>query len=238
MKRKTSILLILAGLLIASYPLLERLYTHVQQTRILAELDEPVPEGSTTTEQYEELQGLFEEDQRVEAVASDFDEKPGLDLDFSREIAEEKQLARNESALAVDGGDGEATRIIGSLSIDKINLRIPILYGATEANMKIGAGQIDGTSSIGTIGNAALAAHRSYTYGRFFNRLDEVEVGDQLIVEKAGKTYTYRVYKKHVVLPEDTSVLNRNDTHKVLTLVTCTPIRVASHRLIVHAVME
>ncbi len=60
-------------------------------------------------------------------------------------------------------------------------------------------------------------------------------IGDRVTVEFNKKTYTYEVYEKLVVLPEDTSVLNRNDTDKILTLITCTPIRVATHRLILHA---
>jgi sortase A len=127
--------------------------------------------------------------------------------------------------------------LLGTISIEKIGVRMPVFYGATDANMAIGAGLIEGTSAIGEVGNAAIAAHRSRKYGRQFNRLDEMEPGDLIVVETAARKYTYRVYKKHIVLPTDISVLNRSRTHAVLTLVTCEPIYPATHRLIVHAVL-
>lgn len=122
---------------------------------------------------------------------------------------------------------------IGILKIEKIDLKLPILSGATNRNMKVGVGWIKETTPIGEVGNTALAAHRSYTYGRFFNRLDEMVVGDRFQIEAAGTIYEYEVFQKLVVLPTDTSVLKRNNRDHIVTLITCTPIRKATHRLII-----
>jgi len=113
-----------------------------------------------------------------------------------------------------------------------------IFFPAQLSKTRVGAGQVSGTTKLGDIGNAALAAHRSHTYGRMFNRLDELEIGDKIIVETKDGTFEYTVYKKHVVEPTDLSVLNKNNKDRVLTLITCTPIYTATHRLIIHAVIS
>ena len=70
---------------------------------------------------------------------------------------------------------------LGIMEIDKIDLKLPVLNGTSEAILRIGAGFLEGTTAIGEPGNTVLTAHRSHTYGRFFNRLDELEVGIKLL---------------------------------------------------------
>jgi sortase A len=127
---------------------------------------------------------------------------------------------------------------MGILQIKKIGLKIPVLEGASMKNMKVGAGHITGTAKPGQNGNSAIAAHRSRSYGHMFNRLDELKPGDEIVVKDKGKTYKYKVLKKHVVKPSDVSVLNGDPSKRILTLVTCTPINTATHRLIVHAELD
>ena len=83
-----------------------------------------------------------------------------------------------------------------------------------------------------------LTAHRSYTYGRFFNRLDEVKIGDEIVITTAGETYRYTVYNKVIVEPDDTSVTRGSKEEKILTLITCHPIHNATHRLVVQTKMS
>ena len=87
----------------------------------------------------------------------------------------------------------------------------------------------------GEIGNAAIAAHRSRTFGRFFNRLDEVKIGDEIVIKDKNTTYTYTVFDKKIVRRCYVSVLDGNGKDKILTLITCDPVDVATHRLIIHA---
>lgn len=72
----------------------------------------------------------------------------------------------------------------------------------------------------------------------FFNRLNEIEVGDIIEVVANNKTFKYTVYETLIVEPTDISVLYRNDEDKVLTLVTCEPVKNPTHRLIVHALQN
>lgn len=67
-------------------------------------------------------------------------------------------------------------------------------------------------------------------------RLDEITVGDIVELETTDNTYTYQVYETLVVKPDDLTVLDSTD-QKTLTLITCTPLFVGSHRLIVKAVL-
>ena len=93
------------------------------------------------------------------------------------------------------------------------------------------------TPYTGDKGNSAIAGHRSYTYNQYFNRLDELVEGDEIIIQTKKGEFTYVIYKKFVVLPEEVSVLN--DTKEAeLTLITCTPVRVATHRLIIKAKLK
>ncbi|MBH0161878.1 class D sortase [Fictibacillus sp. 26RED30] len=138
--------------------------------------------------------------------------------------------------------DGKAEKvkssIIGKLSINKIDLTLPIMEGASQKNLKVAAGHMNGTSPIGENGNAAIAAHRSYTYGKQFNRLPEVESGDLIQVETTKKIFTYKVMEKQLVLPTDLSVLQSRKDENILTLITCHPMKNPTHRYIVKAVLE
>ncbi|MCM3717677.1 class D sortase [Fictibacillus phosphorivorans] len=138
----------------------------------------------------------------------------------------------------VDDSKIEKSSIIGKLSITKIDLTIPIMEGASQANLKVAAGHLKGTSPLGGTGNAAIAAHRSYTYGKQFNRLPEVETGDLIQVETTKKILTYKVTEKLLVLPTDLSVLQNTDKESIITLITCHPMKNPTHRYIVRAVLS
>nr|WP_054754764.1 sortase [Piscibacillus salipiscarius] len=97
--------------------------------------------------------------------------------------------------------------VVGLLHIEKINLTVPMLQGATDKNLDLGLGIMEGTSSLGEIGNTGIAGHRSYTEGHLFNRLDEVEIGDRVNIETLESNLTYEVYDTQLVTPDDVSVL-------------------------------
>ncbi|SCX78870.1 class D sortase [Alkaliphilus peptidifermentans] len=219
MKKAISTLLIIIGIAIFLYPFIDRGFTRYMQNKAMKEyerilLQAELTETSAMTQDFIDLQGLLENEMR--------------ELMETQPETEEEEVKKPKQTILP----------IGILKIDKIKLNLPILEGTSELNLKIGAGWLRATTPIGEVGNTALAAHRSHTYGRFFNRLDEIEIGDEIIVEKDNKTYKYIVYKTDLVLPEDTSVLNRNQKDKILTLITCHPIDTATHRLIVHAILN
>lgn len=139
----------------------------------------------------------------------------------------------NDELKVNKGGESKANNDKYIMNIDKINLYMPVLKGATDENLDISLSQMNNTANPGEIGNFVVAGHRSYTYGRHFNRLDELEKGDIVGVETANKNYKYKVEKTLVVEPEELWVLEGNNKDKEITLITCTPIKSATHRLIV-----
>nr|WP_250886722.1 class D sortase [Bacillus sp. SM2101] len=131
--------------------------------------------------------------------------------------------------------ESENLDVIGTLSINKIELILPIVEGSSDKDLKYAAGHLIETAPIGKKGNAAIAAHRSYTYGKFFNRLDELESGDEIVIQTLTDNHVYSVFNKIVVLPTDMSVLSNLGDDSYITLITCDPIKNPTHRLIVQA---
>lgn len=126
---------------------------------------------------------------------------------------------------------------IGIMKIPKIDLKVAIGDGVDMKTLKYAVGHFKETPYPGEKGNCAIAGHRSYTYSQYFNRLDEVKAGDEISITTKKGEYTYVVYKTFVVEPSEVSVLN-NTKDAELTLITCTPVRIATHRLIVKAKLK
>lgn len=126
-------------------------------------------------------------------------------------------------------------RMIGVLYIDKIEVRIPVMTGVDDETLRVAAGRMPESGKLDEIGNAVLAGHRSYTFGKYFNRLDELEPGDTFYIKTGKKTLEYTIFKKFIVEPDDFSILNYNKTDKICTLFTCHPVVIANKRLVVQA---
>jgi len=134
-------------------------------------------------------------------------------------------------------GDGQ-TDIdpICLLVIPKIDLTVAVAEGVENRTLRSAVGHFEGTALPGQIGNFSVVGHSNSAFGEFFHRLDEVEVGDVIIVECDGESYTYVVSERLVVEPEDTWVLDPTPDARI-TLVTCTGTRLAS-RLIIRGTLE
>jgi sortase A len=247
-------IMIIIGLIIAIYPIADNLYTRYLESQLIDEWEESFSLhdlSEESTNDFEQLQLVFEEGQTdgdltgadlpevidsFDPINPDDDEVPPIDAENANPTSTPTEEPSSASNQSPEKGKKAKLQAMGRIKIPKINVNIPILEGTSKANLKVGAGHVSGTSDIGTVGNAVLAAHRSHTYGRMFNRLDELEVGDKIEVTTKEGTFEYTIYKIHVVEPDDISVLYRSKEDKVLTLITCTPLYIASHRLIVHAV--
>jgi len=128
----------------------------------------------------------------------------------------------------------------GTFSIEKINLNIPLWVGAGIVPLRYGAGILENGIMPGQVGNSVILGHRMKTYGSLFNRLDEVAVGDSIVITAVdGTVLTYIV---DTVIPElDPAELvnyiqgDSGTGGQQITLITCTPVGVGSHRIIVIA---
>ena len=141
----------------------------------------------------------------------------------------------NADHTEVSGGsDAVEGDILYLLRIPSIDSENPVREGVSMGVLEDSLGHEPDTAYIGSEGNCVIAGHRNYTFGQFFNRLDEVKVNDIIYVDTAKQTFSYVVKEIKVVKPNDLSVLEQTD-EEILTLYTCTPIYIASHRLVIIA---
>lgn len=123
--------------------------------------------------------------------------------------------------------------IIGVLRIPKIDLKVAIQEGTDIQTLKYAVGHFKETSMPGEDGNFAVAGHRAYTYNKFFSNLDKIQTGDSIEVLNNDGLHIYKVTSSEVVEPNQVEVLESNLNEKSITLITCTPKFVGSHRLVI-----
>ncbi|MCT4632091.1 MAG: class D sortase [Firmicutes bacterium] len=112
--------------------------------------------------------------------------------------------------------------LMGILEIPKINFEKPIIRNASKENLKISVCSMNGESDMKDIKNLVIAGHNSRTYGKDFNRLNEIEKEDIIKVKDIDKTYNYKIYKKFVVKDDETWILSNVEDKDIITLFTCT----------------
>lgn len=134
-----------------------------------------------------------------------------------------------ESILNIDNG------IMGSVEIPKLNIELPIYHGTSEEVLSEGVGHMSNTSfPIGEKNtHAVISAHTAYPGKTFFNDLPKLEEGDIFYITILSNKFTYRVCEKNIVDPDDTSKLQIVDGKDYVSLLTCYPYAVNTHRLIV-----
>ncbi|CAG7610690.1 hypothetical protein PAESOLCIP111_01273 [Paenibacillus solanacearum] len=205
---------IVAGLILLAYPAVKDRYDNYRQQQILAEWQ----------------QSLLRLDQAPLEESEEPSPPAGADSIAIRPVQAESPLepAEPEPQREKLPDQAEALLVIG-----KIDLKLPVLTNATEKNLQLSVASMANTGKAGEVGNYAIAGHRNLAYGKNFNRLDEVDVGDRIEVDTRSKRYEYEVQEKLYVLPEDVWVLKGNGKDREITLITCHPLRNATHRLIV-----
>ncbi|MGN7800025.1 class C sortase [Leifsonia sp. 22587] len=121
------------------------------------------------------------------------------------------------------------------IQIPKIGVDLPIYHGTSDASLLRGAGHLQGTSLPvgGTSTHAVITAHRGLAEATMFTELDKLRLGDRIILTTFGRVLAYRVISTRVVAPEDTTTLRQRTGEDLVTLVTCTPLGINSHRILV-----
>ncbi|MDK8601861.1 class C sortase [Trueperella bernardiae] len=129
---------------------------------------------------------------------------------------------------------GEAG-IMGRIRIPSIDVDLPIYHGTSEETLLKGAGHLEGTSLPvgGDSTRTVITAHRGLPEATLFNNLDQVKEGDTFTLEVFGEVLTYRVFFTQVVEPQDSQAVLVEPGRDLATLITCTPLGVNSHRILV-----
>lgn len=125
--------------------------------------------------------------------------------------------------------------VMGAISIPSISANLPIYHGTSATALESGIGHLQGSSLPigGTSTHAVLTGHRGLVKAAMFTRLDEVKRGDTFSITVLGRTMEYRVDRIAVIEPDDTSQLGITPGEDRVTLMTCTPYGVNTHRLLV-----
>lgn len=156
------------------------------------------------------------------------DNQSGADASSASASSED---AEYQSLLDSGGG------VMGTIRIPKISVRLPIYHGTSESALASGAGHLYGSSLPvgGKSTHAVITGHRGLVEAAMFTRLDEMRVGDYFYIEVMGRTLGYKVDRISVIEPNDISQLKIVPGEDRVTLMTCTPYGVNTHRLLVSA---
>lgn len=181
----------------------------------------------------------------VANYAQDVDNMTDADYSayFDAADAFNAQVAANENALYrpdqltgyADTLDITGTGIMGYITISKIGVELPIYHGTSDSVLQIAAGHLEGTSLPvgGASTHAVISAHRGLPSAKLFTNLDQLEVGDTFTITVLDRVLTYEVDKISIVLPTETDELKIAEGKDYVTLMTCTPYGINTHRLLV-----
>lgn len=130
--------------------------------------------------------------------------------------------------------------MIGYLRIPKIKITLPVYLGANKENMIQGAAHLSQTSLPigGNNTNCVIAAHRGYAKAAMFRNLDKLKKKDRIYITNLWETRCYTVWKKKIILPDDTDEILIQEGEDLVTLITCHPYRHNYQRLVVYCKKE
>jgi sortase A len=217
------ILLFLVGLGIYLYPTVSDLWNKYRNEQLI----------NTYSESVVDLSDDQKETIWAEAKAYNAQHTENVIVDAFNED-DEYVLSHPYDTLLDPNGDG----LMGSIEIPKLNLNLAIYHGLGTDVLEKGVGHIEGTSlPIGGEGtHAVLAGHRGLPSAKLFTDLDQMEEGDIFLIHVMDETLAYKVDQIKTVLPEETEDLDIIPGEDHVTLVTCTPYGVNTHRLLVRGI--
>lgn len=219
-KRNTIIMIILffIGLLTLFYPTLSNYY------------NEKI--GSKTIYNYENIIDSYDFNKFKEIKDNAI--KYNKDLSkLSDPLIDYKEIKNYKNILNVND-EG----MMGYLSIDKIRVEIPIYHGTSNDTLNSFVGHVEGTSLPigGNSTHSVLSAHRGLPSAKLFSDLDKLEVGDTFKIIVLDEVLTYKVDKISIVKPNNSKELMNVKDKDYVTLITCTPYGINTHRLLVRGV--
>lgn len=210
-----AVIMILSGSLIFAYPFIGQYFANRNATVAVENIVEEVQEMES-----EKIDAIKEAAKARNELMSDVE-----DLNQSGE-GEQKQSYLDLVSI------GSA---IGYITIPKIDLKLPIYEGTTDDVLLRGIGHITETSYPigGKSTHSVLTGHRGLSSAELFTNLDKVDKGNQFYLHVLDEVLAYEVDQIKAVLPEDISDLEIVKGEDLCTLVTCTPLGINSHRLLV-----
>ena len=167
------------------------------------------------------------------------------ELEQQRQAAQQYNAMLSGAATITEGGASAPPLpyaeqltvggVICYIDIPKINVYLPVQHGTGAETLEKSVGHVVGTSLPvgGSSTHAVLSAHSGLASSKLFSDIDQLAVGDVFYIHVLGDTLAYKVDAINTVLPTDTRLLQIEDNKDLVTLVTCTPFGVNTHRLLV-----
>lgn len=211
------ILIFILGLLIATYPIISNYYYTIDNNNQIAEFNEAVAEmPSKEVLERIELAKAYNDTLDPSRLADPYTER-------------EKKGVENYARML------EVREKIGYVDIPKIGQQIPVYAGTSEDVLQHACGHLEGTSLPigGKDTHAVITAHRGLPQVKLFRDLDKMEVGDLFFFTNVKETLAYKVDQILVVEPWDFEPVLVVEGKDLMTLLTCTPYMINSHRLLV-----
>lgn len=218
------IIFFIIGLSLLLYPTVANQWNTYRQSKLMSNYEE----------QIEEMQSSGEVDMEAEwEKAEAYNEAllPTI-LPDSFAIAEAKQEEDKTYTSSLNlMGDG----MMGKVVIPKIDVNLPVFHYTTKEVLENGVGHLEGSSLPigGESSHSVLSAHRGLPSASLFTDLDQLEVGDHFLMYVLDDILCYEVDQVKVVEPKETQDLSVEEGKDLMTLFTCTPYGVNTHRLLV-----
>ncbi|MGL5087832.1 MAG: class C sortase [Clostridium sp.] len=212
------VLIFIGGLLVFSYPTISNLYNEKVGSYVVAGYKQEVEVSNEDN--------LGESIKRAEEYNSDILRKGRSFLNG------EPSSEDYNSQLRVGNND-----TMGYVEIEKINVSLPIYHGTGEGVLQSGIGHLEGSAlPVGGVNNhSVLSGHTGLPSAKLLTNLDKLQIGDKIVIKVLKDTLTYSVVQINTVLPEEIELLKPQEGKDLLTLFTCTPYGINSHRLLVMA---
>ena len=221
-KRKKMLtgVLFVTGLLLCIYPAFASVIDRKHQQNVIQTY-----QGNIEANSEEKLQEMLGEAERYNEML--WQTNGVLIGDIEQGILEEESY---QSQLNLSG-----TGVMGTLSIPKINVDLPIYHGTEEEIHANGVGHLQESSLPvgGEHKHCILTGHRGLPNAKLFTRLDEMEQGDLFFLTVCGEKLAYEVTKIEIVHPEDVEGLRIQAEKDLVSLITCTPYGLNTKRLVV-----
>lgn len=224
MKKKITsvciVLIFLVGFGIMLYPTVSNWVNERNQSRAVASYSDAVS-NMVETDYSQYLEAAVKHNEKIAQAGS---------LADALRMEKENELEEYYSLLDVNG-----IGIMGVVRIPKIKVSLPIYHTTDEGVLQVGVGHFTGSSLPvgGESTHCILSGHRGLPSAKLFTDLDQIVEGDVFYMDVLGDTLAYQVDQIQVVLPEEVDSLNVVEGEDYVTLITCTPYGVNTHRLLV-----
>ena len=222
MKKNISRILFVVGLVIFLFPFVLRVMSYFNQTTAIYNYKSEISNSSKT----------------------EIENRMATSEEYNKKIADESPTVSIGNELNSNNAESNSVfdflktgNVIGTLIIPKINVNLPLYDGLSNDNLQKGVVHLSDTSypTGQTSTHCVIAGHSGLTRAKILDDIDKLEVGDTFQIEYLNELSNYEVISIKIVLPDETESLGIQKNETLVTLVTCTPKSINTHRLLVTA---